>query len=47
MVVYCQAGVRSERARLLAVAAGYDGVKNYRGSWSEWSHHNPPEGITQ
>ena len=36
LVTYCHSGSRSELARQALAAAGYD-VRNYRGSWHEWS----------
>ena len=37
IVLYCQAGVRSEVAAQHLRALGYTKVINYRGSWGEWS----------
>lgn len=42
VVFYCQAGIRSEKARLFAASAGFQQGKNYRGSWAEWSAHHTP-----
>ena len=37
VVVYCKAGVRADRAMQAAHAQGYTTVRNYKGSWLEWS----------
>jgi thiosulfate/3-mercaptopyruvate sulfurtransferase len=39
IVAYCHSGSRSALATLALRAAGYD-VRNYAGSWHEWSRHN-------
>ena len=36
VIAYCHSGSRSELARQILAAAGYD-ARNYRGSWHEWS----------
>lgn len=39
VVAYCQSGVRSAHTYLvLTQALGYENVKNYDGSWIEWSY---------
>jgi thiosulfate/3-mercaptopyruvate sulfurtransferase len=38
VVAYCHSGSRSALATLALRAAGYD-VRNYAGSWHEWSRH--------
>jgi thiosulfate/3-mercaptopyruvate sulfurtransferase len=39
VIAYCQSGVRSAHTYLvLTQALGYENVKNYDGSWIEWSH---------
>src|SRR5436189_29732 len=38
IVTYCHSGSRSALATLALRAAGYD-VRNYAGSWHEWSRH--------
>ncbi|KAI9222191.1 Rhodanese-like domain-containing protein [Blastocladiella britannica] len=37
IVVYCQAGVRAQKAADIARSLGYKRVRNYQGSWGEWS----------
>ena len=37
VVVYCRSGARSSRALVIAHNLGYVKVRNYRGSWLEWS----------
>jgi thiosulfate/3-mercaptopyruvate sulfurtransferase len=39
VVAYCHSGSRSALATLALRAAGYD-VRNYAGSWHEWSRHD-------
>src|SRR5688572_16086715 len=36
-VVFCQAGVRSAAAQDILQKAGFKNVKNYKGSYGEWS----------
>lgn len=39
VITYCQAGVRAAHtAYVLSEILGYKSVKNYAGSWIEWSH---------
>ena len=39
VIFYCQSGTRSAHSVfVLAELMGYDKVKNYDGSWIEWSH---------
>jgi thiosulfate/3-mercaptopyruvate sulfurtransferase len=38
IIAYCHSGSRSALATLALRAAGYD-VRNYAGSWHEWSRH--------
>jgi thiosulfate/3-mercaptopyruvate sulfurtransferase len=41
IIVYCHSGVRSAHTTfVLTQLLGYKNVKNYDGSWSEWSHFN-------
>lgn len=37
LVLFCQAGVRSEVAANLAEEAGFTDVVNYKGGWKDWS----------
>lgn len=40
IITYCQSGVRSAMAALvLTDVLGYQNVRNYDGSWIEWSYH--------
>lgn len=41
LVVYCHSGSRSDTAAQILRRAGYD-VRNYRGSWHEWSRTELP-----
>ncbi|KAF2861668.1 Rhodanese-like protein [Piedraia hortae CBS 480.64] len=36
VVFYCRSGVRSNAAAMLAQQAGYQNIKEYRGSWNDW-----------
>ncbi|WP_397362649.1 sulfurtransferase [Olleya sp. R77988] len=41
IIVYCHSGVRSSHTTfVLTQLLGYTNVKNYDGSWTEWSHFN-------
>ena len=41
IIVYCHSGVRSAHTTfILTQLLGYKNVKNYDGSWTEWSHFN-------
>lgn len=43
VVVYCHSGVRSAHTTfVLTELLGYKNVKNYDGSWIEWSYHKMP-----
>jgi 3-mercaptopyruvate sulfurtransferase SseA len=37
LVVYCKAGVRAQKAMDIAKQLGYPQVRNYRGSWLDWT----------
>ena len=41
MITYCTGGVRSAEAWTMLRALGYADVRNYDGSWFEWSADNP------
>lgn len=42
IIVYCHSGVRSAHTTfVLTQLLGYKNVKNYDGSWIEWSYFNP------
>ncbi|MCH2223648.1 MAG: sulfurtransferase, partial [Crocinitomicaceae bacterium] len=41
VIAYCQSGVRSSHTTfILTQLLGFDNVKNYDGSWIEWSYHS-------
>ena len=41
LIVYCHSGVRSAHTTfVLTQLLGYENVKNYDGSWTEWSYFN-------
>ncbi len=41
IVVYCHTGVRSSHTTfVLTQLLGYENVRNYDGSWTEWSHYD-------
>lgn len=43
IAVYCHSGVRSAHTTfVLTQLLGYKNVKNYDGSWTEWSYHKLP-----
>ena len=43
IIVYCHTGVRSAHSVfVLTEILGYPNVRNYEGSWVEWSHHKMP-----
>ncbi|KAI9151002.1 hypothetical protein H9P43_009617 [Blastocladiella emersonii ATCC 22665] len=37
LVVYCKAGVRAENALKIARELGFKRVRNYKGSWNDWT----------
>lgn len=46
IITYCQAGVRSANTFfVLKYILGYPNVKNYYGSWDEWSNAKNPDGT--
>lgn len=47
VITYCHSGVRSAHTLfVLTELLGYENVKNYDGSWTEWSHLNPAPETT-
>ena len=42
IIVYCHTGQRSAVAGLALRAAGFTNVRNYLGSWHEWSKRGMP-----
>lgn len=46
IIVHCQAGVRSAYASDTLLGLGFTKVKNYTGSWGEWSAALKPDGVT-
>lgn len=47
IIVYCHSGVRSALAALALRSAGFERVRNYLGSWHEWSHRGLPAAPEQ
>ncbi|MEZ4679145.1 MAG: sulfurtransferase [Caldilineaceae bacterium] len=39
IVTYCRSGVRAAHTYLVLRALGFERVRNYDGSWLEWSHY--------
>ncbi len=37
LIVYCRSGVRSAAAAKILAHAGYDDIRDYSGSWLDWS----------
>jgi thiosulfate/3-mercaptopyruvate sulfurtransferase len=46
IIVHCQAGVRSAYASDTLLGLGFTKVKNYTGSWGEWSAALKADGVT-
>ncbi|MEZ4863126.1 MAG: sulfurtransferase [Caldilineaceae bacterium] len=46
IVTYCRSGVRAAHTYLVLRALGYPRVRNYDGSWLEWSHYLAQEENT-
>jgi thiosulfate/3-mercaptopyruvate sulfurtransferase len=46
IIVHCQAGVRSAYASDTLLGLGFTKVKNYTGSWGEWSSALKADGVT-
>jgi thiosulfate/3-mercaptopyruvate sulfurtransferase len=38
VITYCQTGVRAAHSLFTLRLMGYDGGKNYDGSWQEWGN---------
>lgn len=47
VVVYCETGARSAHTYWALRLAGYPRVRNYEGSWAEWSRLQQPSGHHQ
>ncbi|MFQ6105527.1 MAG: sulfurtransferase, partial [Candidatus Hydrothermarchaeaceae archaeon] len=46
IIIYCQGGVRVSHTLLaLKYILGYPNVRNYDGSWDEWSNIKNPDGT--
>ena len=37
LVFSCMAGIRSKKAAVIALKAGYDNVSDFEGGWNEWA----------
>lgn len=37
LIVYCRSGVRSAAASKILARAGYEDIRDYSGSWLDWS----------
>lgn len=46
IIIYCQSGVRSSYTSDTLLGLGYTRVKNYTGSWNEWSAALKADGVT-
>lgn len=46
IIVHCQSGVRSAYASDTLLGLGFTKVKNYTGSWGEWSAAKNSDGVT-
>lgn len=42
IIVYCQGGIRAAHTVLALTIAGFARVRNYEGSWAEWSRQRMP-----
>jgi len=45
VIVYCQGGIRAAHTVVALKLAGYRSVRNYEGSWGEWSRADLPTVI--
>ena len=45
VIVYCQGGIRAAHTVLALNVAGFAHVRNYEGSWAEWSRAKMPAVI--
>lgn len=45
VIAYCQGGVRAAHAVLALALAGFGRVRNYEGSWAEWSRAGMPTAV--
>jgi len=45
VIAYCQGGIRAAHGVLALRLAGFERVRNYEGSWAEWSRRNMPTVI--
>ena len=45
IIPYCQGGIRAAHSVLALTLAGFDRVRNYEGSWAEWSRTKMPATI--
>lgn len=44
-IVYCQGGIRAAHSVLALTIAGFARVRNYEGSWAEWSRAQMPAAV--
>lgn len=45
IITYCQGGIRAAHTVLALTRAGFGRVRNYEGSWAQWSRENMPAEI--
>jgi thiosulfate/3-mercaptopyruvate sulfurtransferase len=45
VITYCQGGIRAAHTVLALTHAGFGRVRNYEGSWAQWSRENQPAEI--
>lgn len=43
LIVYCRSGKRSQKAFDYFTAHGFKNIRNYRGSWLDWTQHQSQE----
>ena len=45
IITYCQGGIRAAHTCLALIIAGFARVRNYEGSWAEWSRAQMPATV--